>query len=207
MQFTYGKFWYIILVSMNKGKFAAKKIAVLALLTGLSLITFILENLLPPLGIPGAKPGLANIFSLIALIIFSPWEAFSVVAARTVLGAVFAGNFSALMYSFSGGMVSMSVASLLLYGAHPKISVAAISVAAAVAHNITQNVIFALTNGSLLYLGYMPYLVLLGIVSGALVGGVTLLIFKSVPKKIFINLYGTQRSEERSATRIKIREN
>lgn len=194
MLFTNGNFWYIIYtVDMFKGKIAAKKIAVLALLTGLSLITFILESLLPPLGVPGAKPGLANIFSLLALIIFSPWEAFAVVAVRTILGAIFSGNVSALMYSFTGGIVSMAVSSLLLYGAYPKISLIAVSITAAVAHNITQNAVFALVNGSVLYLTYTPYLVLLGILSGALVGGAVMLIIKGVPlnafKKIY-NLYG-----------------
>ena len=92
----------------------AKKIATLSVLTGLSLVTFIIEGLFPPLGIPGAKMGLSNIFSLTALIIYSPWEAFVVVAVRTLLGAIYAGNVSALMYSFTGGVVSMAVSSLLI---------------------------------------------------------------------------------------------
>ena len=91
--------------SSRAGRFAAKKIAVLALLTGLSLITFIIESLFPTLVIPGAKPGLANIFSFTALIMYSPLEAFIVVALRTGLGAVYAGNVSALLYSFTGGVV------------------------------------------------------------------------------------------------------
>lgn len=170
---------------MSAGKFAAKKIAVLALLTGLSLITFIIESLFPPLIIPGAKMGLANVFSFAALIMYSPWEAFLVVAVRTLLGAVYAGNFSALLYSFTGGVVSMAVSSLLMYLAYPKISVMAVSVAAAVAHNITQNAVFVLLSGSVLMFGYMPYLVLLGVLSGAIVGGVILLVFKGVPKTAF----------------------
>lgn len=169
---------------MSKSRFTAKKIAVLAILTGLSLVTFIIESLFPSMIIPGAKPGLANIFSFAALIMYSPAEAFLVVAVRTLLGAVYAGNLSALLYSFTGGAVSMAVSSLLLYLA-PKVSVPAVSVAAAVAHNITQNVVFVLLSGSVLMFGYMPYLILLGILSGAVVGGVTLIIFKSVPESAF----------------------
>ena len=170
---------------MSRGRFTAKKIAVLALLSGLALVTFIIENLFPSMLIPGARPGLANIFSLAALIMYSPVEAFIVVAVRTVLGSVFAGNVSALLYSFTGGMVSMAVASLLMYTAHPKISVMAVSVASAVAHNITQNIVFVFLSGSTLMLGYMPYLILLGILSGAVVGGVTTLVFRGVPINIF----------------------
>ena len=108
---------------MEGKRFTAKKLAVLGVLTALSLITFLIENLFPPLLIPGAKLGLANAFSFIALIMFSPLEAFIVVGVRTVLGAIFAGNFAAVMYSFTGGVVSMAVSSLLMYCVHPKISV------------------------------------------------------------------------------------
>lgn len=171
--------------SSRAGRFAAKKIAVLALLTGLSLITFIIESLFPTLVIPGAKPGLANIFSFAALIMYSPLEAFIVVALRTGLGAVYAGNVSALLYSFTGGVVSMAVSSLLMYFVYPKISILSVSIAAAVAHNITQNAVFALLSNSVLMFVNLPYLVLLGILAGAVVGGVTMLLFRSVPMNAF----------------------
>lgn len=170
---------------MSAGRNAAKKIAVLALLTALSLITFIIESLFPPLIIPGAKMGLANVFSFAALIMYSPAEAFIIVAVRTVLGALYAGNFPAVLYSFTGGVVSMAVSSVLMYTAYPRISVMSVSVAAAVAHNITQNVVFVIMSGTALMFGYMPYLVLLGILSGAVVGGVIMLIFRGVPKSAF----------------------
>lgn len=170
---------------MTNKKYAARKIATLALLCALSLITFIIENQFPPLFIPGAKMGLANIFSFAALILFSPWEAFLVVVIRTGLGAVFAGNVSMLMYSLTGGLVSMTVSSVLIYLVYPKISIMSVSITAAVAHNVTQNAVFVLLSGTALTFGYMPYLVLLGILSGAIVGAVTLLVFKKVPKSVF----------------------
>lgn len=58
-----------------KFRFPAKKIAVLALFSALGLIAFIIENQFPPLFVPGAKMGLANIFSLSALILYGPAEA------------------------------------------------------------------------------------------------------------------------------------
>ncbi len=185
---------------MSAGKNAAKKIAVLAILTALSLITFLIENLFPPLIIPGAKMGLANVFSFAALIMYSPIEAFSVVAIRTVLGAVFAGNFSAVLYSFTGGIVSMAVSSLLIYLAHPRVSVMAASVAAAVAHNITQNVVFVFLSGSALMFGYMPYLILLGVLSGAIVGGAIMLIFRGVPETAFEKVISERKKKAKEET-------
>ncbi len=170
---------------MKSGKPTAKKIATLAIFTALSLITFIIENQFPPIFIPGAKMGLANIFSFAALIMYSPLEAFAVVAIRTALGAIYAGNLSALLYSFTGGVVSMAVSSLLMYTLYPKISVMSVSVCAAVAHNVTQSVVFVLLYETFAYFAYLPYLILLGIFSGAIVGGVTMLVFKKVPQSVF----------------------
>lgn len=180
----------LIAGGMKNGKSAAKKIAVLAVFTALSLIAFIIENQFPPLFIPGAKMGLANIFSFAALIMYSPIEAFIIVAVRTGLGAVYAGNVSALLYSFTGGVVSMAVSSVLTYTVYPRISILSVSVISAVAHNITQNLVFIGISGTSLMIGYMPYLILIGIVSGAIVGAVIMLAFKKIPQSVFEKAIG-----------------
>ena len=163
----------------------AKKIATLALFCALSLIMFLIENLFPPMIIPGAKMGLANIFSFAALIIYGPIEAFIIVGVRTLLGAIIVGNVSALMYSFTGGIISMTISALLVYLVYPKISVMAVSILAAIAHNITQTVVFILVSSTAQSVSYMPYMALIGILSGAIIGGVTLLIFKKIPISVF----------------------
>ena len=184
---------------MKSGKFTAKKIAVLAIFITLSLITFIIENQFPPLFVPGARMGLANIFSFTALIMFSPVEAFIVVAVRTGLGAIYAGNVSALLYSFSGGVVSMAISSVLMYTVYPRVSVMAVSVLGAVAHNVTQNIVFVLlTDTSTLTL--IPYFILAGILSGAIVGAVTLLLFKKIPMSVFEKTIGRKLRESKAET-------
>lgn len=184
---------------MKSGKFTAKKIAVLAIFITLSLITFIIENQFPPLFVPGARMGLANIFSFTALIMFSPVEAFIVVAVRTGLGAIYAGNVSALLYSFTGGVASMAISSVLMYTVYPRVSVMAVSVLGAVAHNVTQNIVFVLlTDTSTLTL--IPYFILAGILSGAIVGAVVLLIFKKIPLSVFEKTIGRKLQENRAET-------
>ncbi len=180
---------------MKSGKFTAKKIAVLAIFITLSLITFIIENQFPPLFVPGARMGLANIFSFTALIMFSPVEAFIVVAVRTGLGAIYAGNVSALLYSFTGGVVSMAISSVLMYTVYPRVSVMTVSVLGAVAHNVTQNIVFVLlTDTSTLTL--IPYFILAGILSGAIVGAVTLLLFKKIPMSVFEKTIGRKKLQK-----------
>ena len=116
---------------------SAKKIAVLALLTGLALIAFLLESLFVAPAFPAAKPGLSNFFTLFALLLYGLPEALFVVVARTVLGALFAGNLSMLLYSLTAGVVSAIVSRLLLF-AFPRISVVCVSVVSATVHNLVQ---------------------------------------------------------------------
>jgi heptaprenyl diphosphate synthase len=169
----------------NKNFVTANKVVTLAIFTTLSLIMFIIENLFDPIPIPGAKMGLSNIFSFAALIMYSPVEAFIIVAIRTILGSLFAGNVSALMYSFTGGIVSMAISSILVYLVYPKISIISISIVAAIAHNMVQCAIFAILSKSVSMLYLLPYLALLGILSGAIVGAVVMLIYKRVPISVF----------------------
>lgn len=180
-----------------KSRFPAKKIAMLALFSALGLIVFIIENQFPPLFVPGAKMGLANIFSLAALILYGPIEALVVVAVRTVLGSLFAGNVSMLLYSLTGGVISLALSAILIYITYPRVSILAVSVAAAVLHNIVQNAVFVLVTGTSLMFSYMPYLALIGVLSGAIVGAVVTIIFKKVPESVFVRAaYNLPKAED-----------
>ena len=179
---------------MGKSGFSAAKLAALGILTALSLGVFMLESLLPQTLIPGARPGLSNVFSLLALIMYSPVEAVIVVAVRTLLGAVFAGNVSALMYSFTGGIVAIIVSSLFIYLVYPKVSLISVSVASAVAHNLTQNAVYALIARTPLMFAYAPYLVLAGVISGTIVGALITLLIKGVPQSAFEKLICEKRA-------------
>ena len=162
-----------------------RKLVTLAFFSALSLVSFIIEAVLPPLFIPGAKIGLANIFTLLALIAYGPIEAFSVFLIRALLGSFITGNVGALVYSLTAGAISLGVEVLLVMLFVPKISVTAVSVACGVIHNLAQNALFVLFNGATEMLVYFPYLGLIGAVSGAFVGLVVYLLTKHLPEKLF----------------------
>ena len=82
------------------------------MLTAMASITFIIEGLFPPLFIPGAKMGLSNIFSMLAVVLLSPIDAIILVAIRTTLGALITGSMSSWLYSFFAGVASIAVAGL-----------------------------------------------------------------------------------------------
>ena len=90
------------------------RIALVALLTAASLIVFVVENAFPPLILPGAKLGLANLFTLLALVILTPIDALFIFLIRAVLGNIITGNPSALLYSIPAGLIALAVSAILV---------------------------------------------------------------------------------------------
>ena len=173
--------------SLGKIKyFSARRVATLAVLTAMGLIMFMVESLFPPLILPGAKMGLSNIFSLLTVIVLGPVEAIILVVIRTTLGSIFTGNVSTLMYSLTAGLVSVVVSVILVEFIYPKVSIIAISVVAAVMHNLTQNVVFCLVSNTPEMFSYMPWLALLGVVAGIIVGFAVWFILRAVPTRVFV---------------------
>lgn len=156
---------------------------------------FMVESLFPPLILPGAKMGLSNIFSMLTLFLLGPTEAFVLVVIRTVLGSMFTGNMSTLMYSLTAGVVSVVVSSALVQLAYPRVSIVAISVVSAIMHNVTQNVVFCLVSNTPEMFSYMPWLALLGILAGVIVGFAVWFILKAIPTRTFAALLDLDLSE------------
>ena len=91
----------------------------------------------------------------------------------------------------------MAVSSLLMYCVHPKISVICVSVIAAAFHNFTQNAVFVLLSSTPLAFSYAPYLILLGVLSGAFIGAAVTLIVKRVPTSAFEKISGVYAKAEK----------
>ncbi|MDD7351449.1 MAG: Gx transporter family protein [Clostridia bacterium] len=161
------------------------RIALVAILTAASLIVFVVENAFPPLILPGAKLGLANLFTLLALVILTPIDALFIFLIRAVLGNIITGNPSALLYSIPAGLIALAVSAILVRSCMDKLSIVSISVASAVIHNVVQNLVFCLTSGSTAVLSYTPYLAMLGVLSGVIVGLTAYFILRYLPKSIY----------------------
>ena len=97
-------------------RITTKKLALAAVLTALALGLSTLENLFPVsllVPLPGIKLGLANIVTVFALYRLGAPFALAILVARCLLGAMFAGNVSALLFSLMGGVLAMLVMILL----------------------------------------------------------------------------------------------
>ena len=93
-------------------KISTRQLALCAVLTALALGLSTLENLFPVtlvIPLPGVKLGLANIVTVFALYQLGPLPALCILAARCLLGSLFAGNASALLFSLLGGTLAMLV--------------------------------------------------------------------------------------------------
>lgn len=168
----------------NRRPLGAKKIAFLALTAALALVSFVLESLLPSLPLPGAKIGISNVFTLLPLILFGWKEALLVVVVKTVLGSMFAGNFSMLLYSLTAGVASIAVARLMFCFV-PKISLVCVSVVSAVCHNAAQLAMYCILTQTTALFVYFPYLALLGVAAGFGVGLIVVLLIKMLPLSVW----------------------
>ena len=74
-----------------------RKLTLMAMLTALSLIVFVIEAQIPaPVPIPGVKLGIANMITLVAMLVLGRREAGLILLVRIILGSVFAGSVTVL---------------------------------------------------------------------------------------------------------------
>lgn len=154
-----------------------KKLARLALLTALSLLAAWLEaTLLPPLGIPGAKVGLANLFTVLALEMYGVREALGVTLARVLLSALLFGSLASLIYALSGAL--LAVGTMALVRKTRRFSCVGVSVAGGVSHNLGQLAAAALAAQTVGLAAYLAPLMAAGALAGFVNGLVALLILR-----------------------------
>ena len=86
-----------------------KRLVLLAMLTAVAMILSYVESLLPSVGIPGVKMGLANIAVIFALFRFGWKEAAALSLVRVVLVSLLFGSVGAMLYSLAGAVLSLAV--------------------------------------------------------------------------------------------------
>ncbi|MGL5417270.1 MAG: Gx transporter family protein [Clostridium sp.] len=143
----------------------------MSLLISLALILFTIERAIPaPIPIPGAKIGLANLIIMISIYTLSYKDAFIVLALRIILSCIFGGGLSTLLYSFTGGILSFTIAVCFKTLFKDNISIIGVSASAAVFHNLGQILVASLILQSPYIFLYLPFLSFLGILTGFFIG-------------------------------------
>lgn len=151
---------------------ATKKLAIIAMLVAQASVLHFVESLLPnPIPIPGVKLGLANIITLLALVVFDFKTAINITILRCFLGSLLSGTLFGLgfLLSFSGAVLSTSVMAVFLRSFRG-FSLVGASVIGAAAHNLGQLSVAALILRFPGILYYLPFMLLFSVPTGIIIG-------------------------------------
>ncbi|MGO4936778.1 Gx transporter family protein [Fundicoccus sp. Sow4_H7] len=144
----------------------------IATLAAQAVIISLLERFIPsPFAFaPGAKLGLSNLISVIAIFTLPFRYSLQVVLLKFVLTALLGGTLSTFIYSFSGGMLSYFMMLLVKQLGPKRVSIIGISILGGVMHNVGQLSAAALMAQSWSVLNYLPVLSISGMLAGFAVG-------------------------------------
>ena len=161
---------------------SSKRLALCAVLAAVALTIFVAESQIPPVvPMPGVKLGLANIVTLVAMVLLGRRDALAVLAVRLILGAAFTGGFSAFMFSAVGGLFAYIVMAALV-GVFPEKMLWVVSVLAALAHNAGQILVAVFVTGTPGIAVYILILAASCVVTGAFTGLAGMFLIRAVRK-------------------------
>jgi heptaprenyl diphosphate synthase len=154
-----------------------RKLVRMALLVSAGLILYVFELHIPQ-PLPWVRIGLANLITIIALVLWGFWEALTVLLARVFLGSIFTGTILSPVFPFAltGGLASVFTMGLAWKYIHPTLSVIGISILGALAHNLTQLILayqLYVHRGELFYL--LPPVLFSTLLTGCVIGVVVAL--------------------------------
>ena len=162
----------------------AKKLTAAALLAASAVIIHSVEALLPPLiiGVP-VKLGLANVFTLFAVIWLGNGYAAAITIIRCLVSTLITGAVSALPFSLTGAILSFFIMAALKKPLNKGlISPVGMSVAGSFMFNLGQIGIGMIAAGRAM-LCYFPFMTLLSVPTGIFTGLIVYFINKITEKK------------------------
>lgn len=149
-----------------------QRLVFVALLAAQAVVLSLLEQAIPtPFTIaPGAKLGLANIITCIALFKLPVKDTIAIIVIRLLLASFLGGTLSTLLFSVAGATLSF----IGMYGVYKlgprRVSIIGISVTGATLHNFGQLLIASYIAGTWNVLLYLPVVTFVGILSGIATG-------------------------------------
>ncbi len=164
---------------MNKTLTQAKKITLCGVMVALALALSYIERFIPlqmVVPLPGVKLGLANTVTLVALYMMKTRYAFLILVTRCLMGAIFSGSATGLLFSMCGGLLAMSM--MALTKRMTCISIYGVSILGAAFHNIGQIFVAIFMMGSVYVIGYLPYLLLVSVFTGMATGSICAGVFR-----------------------------
>lgn len=153
-----------------KRKYTSKKLIIMSIFVAIGIILQYIESKVLISPVPGGKLGLCNIVSVINIFMFDGKNAIMISLIRAFLGTFLTGGAMALPYSMAGAFFSTMAMAVMKRYAYPKVSMIGISITGAAVHNIIQNCVAAVMLTSGYIFSYLPFLLVVATVSGAVTG-------------------------------------
>ena len=155
---------------------SARHLTQVAVLAAVGIVLQVVESFVP-LPVPFLKIGLANIASLVALVVWSPRDMVIVLLTRVIAGALILGSLlsPSFLISLSSGLAAAAAMWAAYRGPRRIFSVVGISLIGSVTHVMVQLLVVSLLivqDPSLLVL--LPLLLLTALVGGLVVGLISL---------------------------------
>ena len=148
-----------------------QKLTFISVLVTQALVLHIFERMIPvPFISPGAKLGLSNIITVIALYTLGFKDTFMLIMVRIMLSALLGSNISGFLYSLAGGMLSFVTMYFIKQVGKDNISIIGVSIVGAFFHNVGQIIVAALIIQNINMVLYFPVLAIAGIGTGFFVG-------------------------------------
>ncbi len=158
----------------------------IAVLSAYALALHGFESLLPT-PIPWLRLGLANIITLVALVLYGFRTAMAVTLIRVILASIFLGTFlgPSFMLSFAGGVASTAAMGLAFAVFGGLFGPVGLSLIGALFHNIAQLTLayFLFIQRIEAVLFIAPVIILIGTLTGVANGAVSGLLIKKILQK------------------------
>jgi heptaprenyl diphosphate synthase len=158
------------------------RIIILGLFIAQSLVLYIVEGMLPvPFIAPGAKLGLANLITVIALYALpKKKDVCLILLIRIILSTAFGGGINAFLYSAAGA--AFSLGSMMFLKKTGKFTLIGVSAAGGIFHNLGQVIIASLVVENIKLMLYLPILAVAGTGTGILIGVTALFTLQHLQK-------------------------
>lgn len=149
-----------------------QKLVYIALLAAQAVVIGLIERAIPfPFAFaPGAKLGLANLITILAIYTLPFKDSAMVIVIRLTLNTLLGGTLSTFMIGFSGALLSYFGMLLIKKLGPSRVSVIGVSAAGGILHNVGQLVAVSLLYQSWTAMLYLPAISFIGILSGIAVG-------------------------------------
>ena len=170
---------------MVKGLSTPRGVASLGLLAAAGLALFVLESLVP-MPLPFLKIGLANVATLLALLLFGPAEAVLVALVRIVAGSLLTGTLlsPAFLLALAGGTGAALAMAAAHRAAGSALGPVGLSLLGSTTHVGAQFLVVRyLYVGTDAVASLVPFLLLTALVGGGVVGIVAWRVLRALPQR------------------------